>query len=57
MRIVGPPLAMAHSDPGIWPQYHNNITSLKSVMCEGSNLKLPNPPPAKQPENFPSRYR
>jgi len=39
MTIVGPPLLMAHSDPGIGLQYHNNRTSLKSVVCEGSNLK------------------
>ena len=57
MTIIGPPLPMAHSDPGIGPQYHNNNTSLKSVVCEGSNLKLPNLPPTKQPENFPSIYR
>jgi len=57
MTIVGPPLLMTHSDPDIGPQYHNNRTILKSVVCEGSNLKLPNPPPTKQPENFPSIYR
>jgi len=57
MTIIGPLLPMAHSDPGIGPQYHNSRTSLKRVVCEGSNLKLPNPPPTKQPENFPSIYR
>jgi len=57
MTIVGPPLPMAHSEPGIGPQYHNDRISLKSIMCEGSNLKLPNPPPSKQLENFPRRYR